>query len=208
MRQDISKQDLYEGVKTLVENPNSHLHLDQHKLYTLFSIGFQYLLFSSTKNPGAYIIRVEDSLLAEKLARKSKDPSTRKFLQSLILPRKFTYGRSTFYLDFFHVSSWNLTKDIPPAKLKAALVVKNTSEKLMEEIPEDANEDHGAELSLFPEGYWYNSLQEVAPKTLLIAYEKQFEGVTPLRFDFIKKERERSLAGVRLSQEIRFDDME
>lgn len=207
MRQDISKQDLYQAVKTLIETPAQHVHMDQHKLYTLFSIAFQYLLFSSTKSPGAYIIRVEDSLLADKLARKSKDPSTRKFLQSLMLPRKFTYGRSTFYLDFFHVSSWNLTKDIAPAKIKAALVVKNPSEKLMEEIPED-DEVNTAELSLFPEGYWYTSLQEVAPKTLVIAFEKEFENTTPMRFDFIKKERERSLAGVRLSQEITFDDLD
>lgn len=207
MRQDISKQDLYQAVKALIETPAQHVHMDQHKLYTLFSIAFQYLLFTSTKTPGAYIIRVEDSLLADKLARKSKDPSTRKFLQSLMLPRKFTYGRSTFYLDFFHVSSWNLTKDIAPAKIKAALVVKNPSEKLMEEIPED-DEVNTAELSLFPEGYWYTSLQEVAPKTLVIAFEKEFENTTPMRFDFIKKERERSLAGVRLSQEITFDDID
>lgn len=207
MRQDISKQELYEAVKALIETPNEHIHLDQHKLYTLFSIAFQYLLFTSTKQPGAYIIRVEDSLLAEKLARKSKDPSTRKFLQSLMLPRKFTYGRSTFYLDFFHVSSWNLTKDIPPHKLKAALVVKNTSEKLMEEVMEDEDEQ-SSELALFPEGYWYTSLQDAAPKTILIAFEKEFEAVSPMRFDFIKKEREKSLAGVRMSSELTFDDMD
>ncbi len=206
MRQDISKQELYEAVKALIETPQKHVHLDQHKLYTLFSIAFQYLLFSSTKEPGAYIIRVEDSLLAEKLARKSKDASTRKFLQSLMLPRKFTFGKSTFYLDFFHVSSWNLTKDIPPAKLKAALVVKNTSEKLMEEIMED--DEAPNELALFPEGYWYTSLQDASPKTLLIAFEKDFEDTHPIRFDFIKKEREKSLAGVRMSSEITFDDID
>lgn len=204
MQQDISKKELYEAVKALIETPSEHIHLDQHKLYTLFSIAFQYLLFTSTKQPGAYVIRVEDSMLAEKLARKSKDSSTRKFLQSLMLPRKFVYGRSTFYLDFFNVSSWNLTKDIPPAKLKAAIVVKNTSEKMMEEIMEDEEETN--ELTLFPEGYWYTSLQQAVPKTIVIAFEKEFEGVTPMRFDFIKKERERSLAGVRMSDEITFDD--
>lgn len=206
MRQDISKQELYEAVKALIETPQKHVHLDQHKLYTLFSIAFQYLLFSSTKEPGAYIIRVEDSLLAEKLARKSKDASTRKFLQSLMLPRKFTFGKSTFYLDFFHVSSWNLTKDIPTAKLKAALVVKNTSEKLMEEIMED--DEAPNELALFPEGYWYTSLQEASPKTLLIAFEKEFDDTHPIRFDFIKKEREKSFAGVKMSSEITFDDID
>src|SRR5690606_8386223 len=119
----------------------------------------------------------------------------------------FTYGRSTFYLVFFHVSSGKLTKDIPPNKLKAALVVKNTSDKLMEEIPV-GHEDHGAEPSLFREGCWYSSLQEIPPKTLGIAFEKEFNGTSPIRFDFIKKERERSLAGVRLSQEIIFDDLD
>ncbi len=123
-----------------------------------------------------------------------------------MLPRKFTFGKSTFYLDFFHVSSWNLTKDIPPAKLKAALVVKNTSEKLMEEIMED--DEAPNELALFPEGYWYTSLQDASPKTLLIAFEKEFDDTHPIRFDFIKKEREKSLAGVKMSSDITFDDID
>ena len=77
MSGDITKQDLYEGVKTLIETDALHIHLTQQKLFTLFSVGFQYLLFESTRNPGAYIIRVEDGYLADKLAKKSKDPSTR-----------------------------------------------------------------------------------------------------------------------------------
>ena len=37
MSEDLSKQDLYEGVKTLVENTHPHIHLTQQKLFTLFS---------------------------------------------------------------------------------------------------------------------------------------------------------------------------
>ena len=72
MNPDISKQDLYEAVKTLVECDEPHIHLHQHKLFTLFSIAFQYMLFRSTKKPGCYIIRVEDSILADKLAKNQK----------------------------------------------------------------------------------------------------------------------------------------
>ena len=87
MSDQLSKKDLYESVKTLVELNQPHIHLNQHKLFTLFSIAFQYMLFRSTKVPGAYIIRVEDSQLVDKLQRRAKDPSTRKFLQALTLPR-------------------------------------------------------------------------------------------------------------------------
>ena len=107
---DISKQDLYEGVKTLIEAESNHIHLTQQKLFTLFSIGFQYLLFQSTKKPGAYIVRVEDGILADKLAKKSKDPSSRKFMQSLLIPRKLKYEKSVFYLDYFLCNYlWYLT---------------------------------------------------------------------------------------------------
>ncbi|MEX1099848.1 MAG: hypothetical protein WEB87_05450, partial [Bacteriovoracaceae bacterium] len=85
---DLTKEALYEGVKLLVDSDSSHIHLPQQKLYTLFSIGFQYLLYKSTKEAGHYIIRVEDSYLLDKLQKKSKDQSTRRFMQSLALPRR------------------------------------------------------------------------------------------------------------------------
>ena len=63
---DLSRNDLYESVKLLVESPNQKaLHLTQHKLYSLFSVAFQYILFRSTKEPGAYIIRLENSNLVD-----------------------------------------------------------------------------------------------------------------------------------------------
>jgi len=75
MRTDLPKKLLYDSVKTLLDQQekNSHIQLDQQKLFTLYSIAFQYLLFTSTKKPGSYIIRIEDSSLAERLAKKSKE---------------------------------------------------------------------------------------------------------------------------------------
>jgi hypothetical protein len=125
-RQNISKEELYEGVKALIDADAPFIHLHQHKLFTLFSIAFQYFLYSSTKNPGHYIVRIEDGRLAEKLSYRAKDESTRKFLQKLILSRKVKCGPSTFYLDYFHIGSWSLVSDLPRNLVKGALLVKNT----------------------------------------------------------------------------------
>lgn len=207
---DLSKEDLYESVKTLVETQDNHLLLDQQKLFTLFSIAFQYLLFKSTKEPGAYILRIEDSALAEKLAKKSKDPSTRRFLQSLLLPRKFKYQRSTFFLDFFHIGSWSLTSDIPRDKIKGAIVVKNTSDRPMTEIEMDEEEAENDPMAALPKDYFLTSLTEFVPKTITIAYE-WVEGahlpLTSVQFPFIKKEKER-VAGLTLSRDIDLEKIE
>lgn len=202
---DLSKQDLYEGVKTLIETDAVHVHLPQQKLFTLFSIGFQYLLFQSTRNPGAYIIRVEDGHLAEKLAKKAKDPSTRKFMQSLLIPRKLKYEKSVFYLDYFHMGSWNLTSEIPKDKIQAALVVKNTSSRPMMEIEMEEVEENG-----FPDtiknGQYLKTLMEAAPRTITIAFEETFEGTTQVNFPFIKKEKERTVSGVTIHDDVEWDD--
>ncbi len=207
---DLSKEDLYESVKTLVEAQDKHLLLDQQKLFTLFSIAFQYLLFKSTKEPGAYILRIEDSALAEKLAKKSKDPSTRRFLQSLMLPRKFKYQRSTFFLDFFHIGSWSLTADIPRDKIKGAIVVKNTSDRPMTEIEMEEEEAQNDPMAALPKDYFLTSLTEFVPKTITIAYEWE-EGehlpLTSVQFPFIKKEKER-VAGLTLSRDIDLEKIE
>ena len=185
MSGDLSKQELYEGVKTLIETDAVHVHLTQQKLFTLFSIGFQYLLFESTRNPGAYIIRVEDGYLAEKLAKKSKDPTTRKFIQSLMIPRKFKYEKSFFYLDYFHLGSWNMTCEIPREKIKAALIVKNTSSKPMMEIEVDADEDTTV-MDTIKNADYLRMLMDFVPRTITIAFEETFEGTTQLTFPFIK----------------------
>ncbi|MCK6596647.1 MAG: hypothetical protein L6Q33_15740 [Bacteriovoracaceae bacterium] len=199
MSGDLSKAELYEGVKTLVECPHDHIHLNQQKLFTLFSLGFQYLLFQSTKKPGAYIIRVEDAVLADKLAKKAKDPSTRKFMQSLLIPRKMKFDKSMFFLDYFHVTSWNLTNDIPRDKIQGALIVKNTQAKLMDEIdPEDKEAEI---ISTLSKDYFLTGLMENSPKTITIAFEEVFDQLTAVNFPFIKKEKEKTLAGVTITEE-------
>mgnify|MGYP000232836227 CR=1 FL=1 len=209
---DISKVDLYESVKALVETDESgdkHIHLAQQKLFTLFSIAFQYMLFRSTKNPGAYIIRIEDSALADKLAKKSKDPSTRRFIQSLLLPRKLKYQKSTFFLDFFHIGSWSLTNDIPKEKIQGAIVVKNTNKRPMMEIQED-EEGEMDPMAQLPQDYFISSLTEFVPKTITVAYDWQKEDHLPLKevnFPFIKKEKEH-VAGLTLSRELDLDNID
>lgn len=202
MSGDLSKNDLYEGVKTLIESNDPHIHLPQQKLFTLFSIGFQYLLFLSTKNPGSYIIRVEDGILADKLAKKAKDPSTRKFMQSLLIPRKLKYEKSVFYLDFFNITSWNITNDIPKEKIRGALVVKNSSARPMMEI----DEDETSILEQLPEHHFIDVLKVFVPKTVTIAIDEKFDNCIEVNFPFIKKEKERTVSGVTLNEDIDWDD--
>jgi hypothetical protein len=208
MSSDLTKQDLYEGVKTLIETDAVHVHLPQQKLFTLFSVGFQYLLFQSTRKPGAYIIRVEDGHLAEKLAKKAKDPSTRKFMQSLLIPRKLKYEKSVFYLDYFHLGSWNLTSEIPRDKIQAALIVKNTSSKPMMEIEVHDAEDEtaAAVIDTIKNGDYLKTLMEFVPRTITIAFEETFDGTTQVNFPFIKKEKERTVSGVTISDDVDWDN--
>ena len=210
MQKDLSRKDLYESVKTLVETENKKfLHLNQHKLYSLFSIAFQYILFKSTKAPGVYIIRVENSGLAEKLAKKSKDPSTRKFIQSLLLPRKLKYGKSTFLLDFFHAGSWNMTNEIPSEKIKGAIVIKSASKQVMNGTTEtedaEGNPEDGPKL---PENYYIESLREVCPALIAIAHEEEYKDFTTISFPFIKKDKEKIISGVTLNADIDWDNID
>lgn len=199
---DMPKEKLYQGVKTLVEAAESHkhFHLPQQKLFTLFSVAFQYMLFKSTKEAGAYIVRIEDSSLAEKLAKRAKDPSTRRFIQSLLLPRKVKYGKSTFFLDFFHLGSWNMTNEIPQDRLRGAIVVKNTNSRPMTEIEmaEEGEEEVTPDINL-PADYFVTSLLENVPNTIAIALEKKPEPMTDVEFEFIPKEEER-VKGVTLAK--------
>lgn len=208
MSDDLSKETLYESVKTLVElEDKPHLLLNQHKLFTLFTIAFQYMLFCSTKKSGAYIIRIEDSVLAEKLLKKSKDQLTRNFLRTLILPRKMKYGNSWFYIDFFHIGSWNLTNDIPKDKVRGAIIVKNSSTKPMNEIGTVDNEIDPAMENL-PPNYFLTSLQSFVPKTITIAFDEKIEGLHTVSFPFITKEREKSISGVTLSRGLDWDNLD
>ena len=207
MKKDLDKATLYEAVKTLVECPENHLHFTQQKLFTLFSVAFQYILFRSTKHPGHYIIRIEDSLLAEKLARKAKDETTRKFMGRLLIPRRLSYGNSTFHLDYFALSSWGVTKDLPREKIKGSIVVKNTQHNpLIDEADfRNVTQDEQA-MALFGKHYYLNSLREISPKTITIAFDEDFDNLFEVKFPFIEEKSERLVDGVTLSEDVYLDD--
>lgn len=204
MARDLDKKDLYESVKTLVECPHRHIHLPQPKLFTLFSIAFQFMLYRSTKDPGNYIIRIEDNQTAEKLARKSKDPSTRKFLQQMMLPRKLKYSKSMFFLDFFLPASWSQTSQIPAEKIKGAIIIKNTSAKPMSAMMDEEGENIEEAL---PPLYYLAHLLEVCPKTITIAYDEDIPNLDQVKFPFIKDEPPKSLGGVKFSKDIDWDSL-
>jgi hypothetical protein len=211
-RRDLKKAELYQAVKSIVEemDVSPHIHLPQHKLFTLFSIALQYMLFSSTKKPGAYILRVEDSQLLDKLARKSKDLSTRRFIGAIMLPRKISFQGSVFYLDFFHIGSWGITKDIPKEKLRGAVIIKNSSSKPMNATmqPEDEEDSESVTISL-PSDYYLTSLTDVVPQTITIAYDQNFDHLHPVSFPFIAKESpEKALSGVKISKSLNLEDLE
>lgn len=207
---DLSKEVMYEGVKQLIDCAGDHIHLPQQKLYTLFSIGFNYLLFKSTKEPGHYIIRVEDSYLLDKLQRKSKDRSSRRFMQSLALPRKLKYGNSFFHLDFFNFSTWANTNELPRQKVKGALIVKNANKKPFGELfGAEEDEQLQAMIESMPRDYYLSSLKDFAPVTVTIAYDETYEGVEEVRFPFIKEEpKEKVAKGVNIANDINLEDLE
>lgn len=206
-KKDLDKSTLYEAVKTLVETPSQHIHLNQQKLFTLFSIAFQFILFRSTKHPGHYIIRIEDSMLAEKLARKAKDETTRKFMNRLLVPRRLAYGNSTFHLDYFPLATWGVTKDLPKEKIQGAIIVKNTSHNpLIDESDfRHVNEDDQA-VQLFGKDYYLSTLMNISPRTIMIAFDEEYEGLDCVHFDFIEDKSERMVDGVMISEDVQFED--
>ncbi|MAX65853.1 MAG: hypothetical protein QF441_01525 [Bacteriovoracaceae bacterium] len=208
-QRDLTKEVMYEGVKTLVEAEADHIHLPQQKLYTLFSLAFNYLLFMSSKKPGHYIIRVEDSYLLEKLMRKSKDQTSRKFLQKLSLPRKFKYGNAIFHLDFFNLSTWANTNEIPKEKIQAALIVKNAHKSPIGHDFSDIEDEAVLEtLKSLPANYYLSSLQEFVPKTIAIAFEEEFDKSQKIKFPFIKEDdSQKTVKGVSIASDINIDEI-
>lgn len=210
---DLSKEHLYEGVKLLFESESEKIHLNQPKLYTLMSLGFQYLLYLSTKNPGSYLIRLEESMLADKLMKKSKDPSTRKFLAKLLTTRKLNYGPSFFYLDYFHPQSWQVTQTVPNTKWKAALVVKGTSNKTFIDVPELDNDPLNEDtlektvetvLNPFDENVYLAPLCALPIKTIWIAFDNNTPPeFSEIKFPFIPDKEEAMLGGVTIASEIK-----
>ena len=158
---------------------------------------------------------VEGSGLADKLSKRAKDASTRKFLQTMLLPRKLKYNRSTFYLDFFHLSSWNLTNEIPSDKIKGALIVKNTSERPMTEIMDDeptptaeTSSTPAPAIPGLPEDYYLSSLKEFVPTTITIAFECEYPGLYKVTLPLIKKDRDRTVSGVTIADNIDWDNID
>ncbi|MCY4524261.1 MAG: hypothetical protein OXB84_05945 [Halobacteriovoraceae bacterium] len=199
MSKDIAKNELYHAVKTLVnlEYTQPCIQLNQQKLFSLSSIAFQYILYRSTKIPGAYIIRIEDAYLADKLGRKAKDASTRKFIRHLLLPRKLQYHKSIFYLDFFHMSSWTFTNDIPKTKnkLQGALIIKNTFDTLMKENGHFNDKESDASVE---KDFYLTSLQKITPKTIVLNTKPLPCNAHQVQFPFLK-EPEKNLLGVTIS---------
>lgn len=210
-KQDLDKKTLYEGVKLLVESEQDHLVLPQQKLYTLFTLGFQYFLYLSTKKPGHYIIRVQDSYLLDKLERKAKEDVCRRFMTKLALPRKLKYSGSTFHLDFFHLSTWANTNDLPKEKIQGALIVKSASPAPLQNniAQEEASQEEVDIMADLPNDYYVSSLASFVPKIVVVAFDEEFEGFEPIKFPFIKEEpKEKLLKGVSISSEINLDEME
>lgn len=105
-----------------------------------------------------------------------------------MIPRKFKYEKSFFYLDYFHLGSWNMTSEIPRDKIKAALIVKNTSSKPMMEIDLDSDEN-SAVMDTIKNADYLRMLMDFVPRTITIAFEETFEGTTPVTFPFIKRKK-------------------
>lgn len=202
---DLSKENLYEAVKSIHDCSSNHIHLNQQKLYTLFSAAFNFMLYKATKDPGHYIIRVQDSYLFDKVTKRSKDQTTRKFMQKLGLPRRLKYQNSTFHLDFFNVSTWANTNELPKTKVKGAIIVKNTSKMLMDtpETDNEADMEFAEILKALPENYYISTLTEFVPKTITIAFDEIYDDLEVLRFPFIKETpKEDILKGVKINVDL------
>lgn len=146
-------------------------------------------------------------MLAEKLARKAKDETTRKFMNRLLIPRRLAYGNSTFHLDYFPLATWGVTKDLPKEKIQGAIIVKNTSHNpLIDESDFRHVTDDQQAISLFGKDYYLNTLMEISPTTITIAFEEVFEGLEPIQFSFIEERSERMVDGVMISEDVHFEE--
>lgn len=201
---DLPRQVLYESVKKIAECESAHIHLPQQKLFTLYSIAFQYFLYLSTKKPGHYIIRVEDSPLLDKLYRKSKDEVTRKLMHKITLPRRMSYGQSTFHLDFFNISTWNVTSELPKEKIMGALIVKNTSPSPLRAGLNGEEQSLAAPISGLSEDYFLTSLLDAADKTITLAFDCDYSqyALQEIYFPFIRSKDEEAVSGVKVSSSI------
>ena len=101
--------------------------------------------------------------------------------------------------------------DIPKDKIKAALIIKNASKKPIGFNFDDSEEDEQlkAIINNLPKNYYLESLKEIVPKTITIAFDEEIDGVTKIEFPFIKEEpREKLARGVSIASDVNFDDLE
>jgi hypothetical protein len=47
---------------------------------------------------------------------------------------------------------------------------------------------------------------DIAPRTITIAFNETFEGLEPIEFAFIEESSERMIDGVRISEDIQFEE--
>lgn len=205
---DLTKEQLVDGVGCILKEidvPESkyplHLHLNQHKLFTLFSVAFQSMLFLSSQSntSGQYLIRLENGALGQKLSQKAKDESTRKFIVKLLIQRKLKYKESCFYLDYFSPNTWFPLAEIPKGRFQGVIIV---SESSMRELGEEY-----AHLGEIP---YYTLIKNFCDKSILIdlnknqRFEEQIEPIIKVTIPIIgPKDEDVTLAsGVSISKEI------
>ena len=99
-----------------------------------------------------------------------------------------------------------MTNEIPPERIKAALIIKNSSPRPMAELPDDPTPEVASGLPQLPEDYYLTSLQSFVPKLIMIAYGHHFEDALEVTFPFIKKKKEK-LAGIVLGQGLDLDTL-
>jgi hypothetical protein len=105
------------------------------------------------------------------------------------------------------VGSWSITNEVPPEKIKGALIIKNTSSKPMD-VSVDDESDEPSIMEGLPEDYYLMSLAEFVPKVVVIAFEKEYEGFTQINFPFIKRDKEKTISGVTLSKDMDWDNVD
>lgn len=128
-------------------------------------------------------------------------------MNRLMVPRRLTYGNSTFHLDYFPLATWGVTKDLPKEKIQGAIIVKNTSHNpLIDETDfrHIAEDEQG--IALFGKNYFLTTLMDIAPTTITIAFNEEFEGLDCIQFDFIEEKSERYVDGVMISGDIQIEE--
>ena len=108
-------------------------------------------------------------------------------------------------MDFFHFGTWNLTSEIPPEKIKGSIIVKRGNKNPLDEVKIEENEE---EVNPFPEDYYLTSIAEISPCNIFISHEEPVQGFSEIKFPFIKEEKPKAVSGVKISDDINWDDVD